>query len=601
MLLPLPVKAQKDCLDFINQKSSENEVQVVVVRTLEKKNEAYLENVKILLKSELQREMSEKILVSVKSSVVNDQSESNNKFYSYFNSQIDIKSSSNIGLGVVEFCVDRGEKKIYGKYTIDKIQLAKSNYQDCINNLKALNNELSAVIQSSNRLDVGIFKRRLEELNSQLRTSIYLNPDLVFVEYDELNRSCNSMISRLMSSQSQQWYDSEMLLIKDSLKVESYFFAISHLRALQKQYRSNVEIEKEIELAEKDYRSQVFRKLSLFESNLYYKQALEVIDTYCKLLPLDELLREKKMELRVKLFEQITKKYYSSIDIGKDSEVQYLKKQLDELQDVDMKEYSEILKSYSEYERKKVLSETLRLFHQRKFQESYQMILAIESSFGKNYNEINRMKRKVVRKLVTIDVQELKRNRPMVYCFQFGAELHSNFSAFDSVSNYKLINFSPAYSFGIYRKYNFDKYEKREKVSRYKSDFIGLKVTYIDFHSNFRYFNDSIVANSVAFPQRFNMEFSLEGNSFRVFHYGIGGVLDELAVKNLDFNSLNLYFGTLGFRIPVGKFSWVTDATLKTDFNGSSSFNFRTGLFFRLDYRRKFNRSDRIEIKSKWN
>ena len=141
------------CFVFLNEQFPSEIIEVHLEMSFERNREDLINKAKEDLKIKLRTEMSEKILSTVKSQTTSEVVETNNKFSSYFDSHVDIQSSSNLSYGNFSFCEDKNEKKVYGRFTINKSQLAKANYADCLSAIKGLSSEISAVYNSSNNVD----------------------------------------------------------------------------------------------------------------------------------------------------------------------------------------------------------------------------------------------------------------------------------------------------------------------------------------------------------------------------------------------------------------------------------------------------------------
>lgn len=596
-ILNLPFDAASQCSDFYMFEKKDFEVEVTGVKWVEKKNEESVEQAKQLLKTQLRKEMAEKIVVSVKTSMKNETEEFGRQFNSYFNEHVDISSNANISFGSFNFCFDKDNKKLFGRLTIDKVALALSNYADCTSNLKLLNNEIRAVIRSSNKVDAQKYAQRLNELNAQMRTSIYLKPDLDDSEYDDLNEDCNSMIAQLKSSQTQLKYESEMAAIRDLLRAENYHEAIVNLRKLQREYRDNEKITNELEMAMSDYKLKVKREVVVLESNSKYEEALTQLDLYCSLITCESDFKTLKEELKKEYFNKLALSFEDALNKEVEADVLLLKKKLDQVQDVNFKKYSELIELYLVYERSKGLHEAEKLFHQRNYGESQKILISLEKKYGKDVSELNQLKKRVEHKIFRQEVSKEKKNRAHTLAFQVGTQLFSNSNVVDSVGKYSLKSGTFTYSAGLYLKHNFEKYNRRGKGYPVSSDLVGIRFNYIDFPSTrlLPTVMDTLWSKPV---EKFQVQLGLDGVAIRVFHYGFGAVYQP-EMNTINWSLPTAYYGTLGIRIPFGKLSWMTDAYLQTQFKGEAQFWFSSGLYWRMDFNRKFGRRDKLEIRAK--
>jgi hypothetical protein len=95
--------------------------------------------------------------------------------------------------------------------------------------------------------------------------------------------------------------------------------------------------------------------------------------------------------------------------------------------------------------------------------------------------------------------------------------------------------------------------------------------------------------------QSLDYDIALDGIASRVIHYSVGLNVND----KFDWEKPNFYFLTVGLRIPISNLSFVTDITGQTLFDSHSSLLVSAGLHLRLDYRRKFNLSDKRSVRSR--
>ncbi|MFM7769377.1 MAG: hypothetical protein ACKO8Q_02345, partial [Bacteroidota bacterium] len=181
--------------------------------------------------------------------------------------------------------------------------------------------------------------------------------------------------------------------------------------------------------------------------------------------------------------------------------------------------------------------------------------------------------------------------------FQLGVEAFSNQVNLDSVASFSLKTFNFAYSGGVYFKYNFADINGRNRSYPVRSDLFGLKATYIDLPSTqvVPGTTDSLFTKPA---ERYSLQIGIDGITARVFHYGLG--VNYTPVGNsVDWSQPNTYYACLGFRLPLGKISWITDAYCKTVFEGDALFMVTSGLHYRFDFNRKFGRTDKLALRTK--
>ena len=586
------------CFDFVNAQFSSEIIEAHLESTFDRDKEVQINKAKEDLKVKLRTEMSEKILISVQSQTSSEVIEVNDKLSSYFDSHVDIHSSSNLSYGDFTFCIDHKSKKLFGRFTIDKLKLAKANYADCLSAVKGLKGEINAAYNSSSNVDASMYRKKLELLNSHMKTSIYLDPDIDYESFDNFYNDCQNAIAKLGQSQVQLHYEEEMGYVRDSLGMERYNYAIKTLRRLQKQFRNDPIILQELESAELNYKVKLKRDVLLYESNSRYEMALKEIDAYCSLLSCENEIKEMKLSLQMAYFDQIYVQLENAIEKGLETEIYKFKGQIDRLKDVNLKKYIEIQNKCSDYERNKALEQAEALYNRRDYQGAYDAIKELEKTFGKSDSEITHLKKKVGGHIVRDLIKKEKQNRPFNYSLQLGTELFSNEMLLDSVKNFQVTNWNFAYSSGLYKMYNTQKFSGHNSGRKVKyADFIGLKFTYFDYPSTF--YTGVGDTSLMVHSNQYAYQLCLDGLSARFLHYSLGVKYQSLQTLGSNWNRPSEYYGSLGLRIGVRKINWVTDLGIRTQFQGKANFQISTGLFYRLDFNRKFGRRDRLECKSK--
>jgi hypothetical protein len=583
------------CFDFVNEKFPSEIIEVHLEMSFERNRE---DKAKEDLKIKLRTEMSEKILSTVKSQTTSEVVETNNKFSSYFDSHVDIQSSSNLSYGNFSFCEDKSEKKVYGRFTINKSQLAKANYADCLSAIKGLSSEISAVYNSSNNVDASTYKKRLDMLASHKKTSIYLDPEIDVTSFDNYYDECQKSIAKLNQTQVQLHYEEEMGVVSDSLGLERFNYAIRTLRRLEKQFRNDPVIQEELQLAESKYKNKLKRDVALFESNSRYESALKEIDEYCALLSCENEIKELKTQIQMAYFDQVYVQLENAIEMGLETEIKRFKLQIDKLKDVNLKKYIEIQNKCTDYERNKHLEEAKVLVNQRNYQGAYDLLKGLENTYGKSDPGITQLKKKVGSHIVRDLLKQEKKNRPFNYSFQLGAELFSNEILLDSIRNFQVTNWNFAYSGGLYKMYNTAKYGDHNLGHKVKyADVIGLKFTYFDYPSTFYtgVGDTSLMVRS----NQYAYQLCIDGLSARFLHYSFGVKYQDVNTLSKNWSKPSEYYGSLGLRIGIRKINWITDIGFRTQFEGQANFQVSTGLYYRMDFDRKFGRRDRLACKSK--
>jgi predicted nucleotidyltransferase len=435
-------------------------------------------------------------------------------------------------------------------------------------------------------------------LASHKKTSIYLDPEIDVTSFDNYYDECQKSIAKLNQTQVQLHYEEEMGVVSDSLGLERFNYAIRTLRRLEKQFRNDPVIQEELQLAESKYKNKLKRDVALFESNSRYESALKEIDEYCALLSCENEIKELKTQIQMAYFDQVYVQLENAIEMGLETEIKRFKLQIDKLKDVNLKKYIEIQNKCTDYERNKHLEEAKVLVNQRNYQGAYDLLKGLENTYGKSDPGITQLKKKVGSHIVRDLVKQEKKNRPFNYSFQLGAELFSNEILLDSIRNFQVTNWNFAYSGGLYKMYNTAKYGDHNLGHKVKyADVIGLKFTYFDYPSTFYtgVGDTSLMVRS----NQYAYQLCIDGLSARFLHYSFGVKYQDVNTLSKNWSKPSEYYGSLGLRIGIRKINWITDIGFRTQFEGQANFQVSTGLYYRMDFDRKFGRRDRLACKSK--
>jgi hypothetical protein len=134
------------------------------------------------------------------------------------------------------------------------------------------------------------------------------------------------------------------------------------------------------------------------------------------------------------------------------------------------------------------------------------------------------------------------------------------------------------------------KYRKDYPV---RSDFIGVKFRVLDYGSRALIVGNTD-SNDFTYQDKYAFDLGIDGYTFRVLHYAVSMNLNE----DWRFSSPNYYQLSLGFRMPLSIFSWVTDFNVRSQLKGEGYAFLSSGLSLRFDCNRKFNRKDKLKIKA---
>ena len=213
------VGLSQDCLDFEKPNSNNSEfIEIISSKKFEKNKEELIQKLKDVLTKDLQLLMSEAILTEVSGKTKHEVNESKGQFTEYFESQINIQTSARLAFAYIDFCEDRTKKILWGKYKINKKELASATFKKCVSSLTALNAEINGTIYSDRKIDVQPIKKKYEDINKDFNTAIYLDATLDLTDWNALLEIYNQEIGRLANSQDQVEFESDFEKAKKLLK-----------------------------------------------------------------------------------------------------------------------------------------------------------------------------------------------------------------------------------------------------------------------------------------------------------------------------------------------------------------------------------------------
>ncbi len=587
------VGLSQDCIDFEKPNSNNTLfIEIISSKKFEKNKEEQIQKLKDVLTKDLQILMSEAIFIEVSGETKHSVSESKGQFSEYFQSQIKIETSTEIGFASIDFCLDQKKKTLWGKYKINKKELASATFKKCTSRLTALNAEINGTIYSDRKIDVQPIKKKYEDINKDFNTAIYLDETLDLTDWNALLEIYNLEIGRLANSQDQVEFESDFENAKKLLKSGSYYDGIVQLNRLKIDYSNNTELVSTLETAYKDYEDQLFRELAEKKDQREYFKALEAISIYCSVATCDSKISDKKNEIRSLYFDDESDKFKLAIKFDEYDNVQKHKLVLDKLADVNPKAYEDICSEYNDYNIKIGMNQAISNKEQGNYWESYQTIKELENIYGKRDSELKKLKSQVEYRILREEVKKEKSTRAKTLSFWIGTDLYFNDILTDSIATYSVNTYMFSYSAGLYWKYRFEKnYTTNYPV---RSDFIGIKARMVDNGSKAiipgEQANTPIIKDGI----KPSFDIALDGYTFRVMHYAFGVNVDN----NLNFSNPNYYQATLGFRLPLSIFSWNTDLNVRSQLQGEGYFFVSSGLHMRMDFNRKFNNKDKRKIKA---
>jgi hypothetical protein len=583
----------QDCKGFEkNSVSSSEYIEIVSSKPLEKRSEEHIQKIKDLLKKDLQLLMSEAILTEVKGETNHLVTESNGEFSEFFQSQMKIETSTSLGFASVEFCEDRDAKIVWGKYRINRLELASATMQNCLSKMTALNAEIQGVIYSESKIDVQTIKNKYLSIYRDFNSAIYLNPNLNTEKWQSLIQSYNKEMGRLSNSQDQVEFDSEFDLAKKKLKAGSYYDAIVILNRLKVDHFNNEELNHTLDNAIAEYEIFVLRKVGEQRNQRDFAGGIVTLSNFCGIVTCNDRVLKLRDEISKLYLKEEVEKFKMAIKYDEPENVEKLKRNIDKFQDYDIDLYKEVSEEYNDFHIRLGMKQVLTNTAKEDYWAAYGVIKELENRYGKRDNELMRLKSNVERRILRNEVKEEKSRRPKMMSIWLGTDLTFNQVELDSINKYSIESYFFTYSMGVYWKFRFESnYRKSYPV---RSDFIGVRFRMLDYGSSRNIPGEVNTGLGFVKSRRPQYDVGLDGYAFRVLHYGLSLNLDERS-KIL---APNYYQATLGLRIPIFIFSWITDVNVITRLAGEGRVNVSSGLCVRLDYMRKFSRKDKLRIRA---
>jgi hypothetical protein len=586
-----PAKAQ-ECLGIRNElPQSDNELCAVSSVSLPKNKSEKRKQAEALLKRELAVLMSERIMTRVNTGSLSAVREENGRLSQYFSSETVVHSNAQLGYLTFDFCFDRLHKRLYGKCTILKKELAASIEKDCVSRLTALVSEIEGKQASSSRVGIKSLKDKFVSTSADYRTSLYLNSTQDSKEWNELVRSYQREIAQLESSQEQLEYETIFTEVQDSMKKGSYYSAILLMKAMRGRFRDNEEIALTMRIALDEYGAQVKQSVPRWIANHDYEKALVEIDQYCTLATCGDEIRRLEKEAKEEFFDYEFDELKLSIKYNEEKKVDEHFAQLDRLRDGNPQKFMDATAAHLDYKRKVGYEKVQLQLDRHNYARALEYLNDLEYKYGKRDNEIQQLRDKVENKLYREKVRQIKQSRPHNWALELGACGYSNSEILRDFNTYKLQTLHLSPTIGLYRKYRYELYSGA-KGYPVESDLIGIRLRYIDFPSRWLVQERSKYTDSLL--TGFQVDAGISGITWRHIHYGFGA-----SFRSLDaIQTPRAYFGELGIRLPIGRLSLMADARVTSERFGETYFNFTCGVFIRLDFQRRFGKADKKAIRS---
>jgi hypothetical protein len=585
--------AQK-CEDFVVGTVSSGEYIIITKeRKIDRRGDNYLDELKETMKKDLQVAMSECISVQVNGMSDHAVSEKNGEFSEYFNSQLKVETSTTLGFAWIDFCVDRKERILYGKYKLSRKELADVLMKYAVSQLTALNAEIQGKVYAESKIDVQPLQQRYTKLARDYYNALYLDPSVDQGKWNLLLEAYNFQKGALSNSQDQLDFNRDFSNAKELLKNSNYYDGIRALNKLKIEYDDNQDLNRTLQSAFENYRDFVVRNSGTLESNSEYLAALELINKYCSIADCNDEIERKRFKLKEAYFESEVEKFEMALKFGETEKVNKHKENLDRFSDVSPGSYKDVCEQHEAYNRKIGLKKALSESNKGNYWAAYYQLQNLENSYGKRDGELSSFKSKLEQKIFRMEVAQEKKKRQHTFSFWLGTDVFFNRTLIQDVFDYSLQSVMFSYSGGLYWKYRFEGSNNR-KPYPVNSDFLGVKFRVLDFQSNQAIVADPQNIDRSVLTEKVGYEVGLDGFALRVLHYGLAMGINQ----SMDFNDPQYYSATLGFRIPISVVSWTTDLNLSTALEGKGYVFLSTGLHLRLDFNRKFGRSDKRKIRA---
>jgi hypothetical protein len=253
--------------------------------------------------------------------------------------------------------------------------------------------------------------------------------------------------------------------------------------------------------------------------------------------------------------------------------------------------YEEVCEEYNDFHIKMGMKQVLANKAKREYWKAYGVINELENRYGKRDSELKKLKSQIQTRILREEVRLEKSKRAKTMSIWIGSDLFSNDVLLDSINRFVPNDYMFTYSFALYWKYKFEK--KYRKDYPVRSDFLGVKFRVLDYGSR-ALIAGNTESNDFTYQEKYAFDLGIDGYTFRVLHYAVSMNLNE----DWRFSSPNYYQLSVGFRMPLSIFSWVTDFNVRSQLKGEGYAFLSSGLSLRFDCNRKFNRKDKLKIKA---
>jgi hypothetical protein len=607
--LALAIDSRGQCYDFKLKKSDvPNYITVFKTKNLsgdkgsDKDDYDYSEQKKQLTE-QLKIELAEKISTRVSTETSHQVNETNRNFSERFISETKVSSDLQFGVLEPKFCFDYKARELHGLISVPIEEVSLSIFNYCLAEMKKIKFELKAKLNSAVKdVDLKKVQRDIDFLSNNYAAAIQMDLK-VLDKIDE--HEWNALVEEVITLKTQMESDKSQSERKTSLAKamnlaetipqdnENFKKAIQILNTLSVVH-SDSEVREAKELVKSSYLNFVTAKIESYNSQKRFEESLSMMSDFCANVPCEKDFINKRNDIEKKYFDYAFDLFQTHLKYKDKPNIEKFKSILDQLSSIDIKRYSQVHEDYIDFKVGEGKEQIMNHWDARRFNEAYSTLIKLENTYGVQKADLGRYKSKLKHRLYRIEAHGVKSSRAKVYSFWMGSDVFANEVVFDSINTFAVNQYYFAYSGGMYRKIRIAE-ESGKRGYPVRSDFIGVKFRMRDYRSTTSYFiSDSLAALNKP-VQSLDYDIALDGIASRVIHYSVGLNVND----KFDWEKPNFYFLTVGLRIPISNLSFVTDITGQTLFDSHSSLLVSAGLHLRLDYRRKFNLSDKRSVRSR--
>jgi hypothetical protein len=543
------------------------------------------------LKQTLLENLSARILLEVKSKTSTTTTETTDSFEDFYFSETEITSEIMLSNGKFDYCLDEEQGRLYGVYTLDPVATANATVRDAELRLIGVNVEVEQALENGSVNDPYQYNSRVEGIRKDITKAIFLYQEVDLTTINFSLKKFEVNFGKLKQKSGVDSFADEFVSAKKAIAEKNFSDGISQLRELNIRYPNRQEVGAYLNVAERQYESHVEREVNRLRARENYQEALESFRVYCQTMVCTEAQNETIDEIRKAYFAASYRQFETALkfdnlpDIGKNLSI------LRSYADVDPGTYRKAESQFQEYELKKELA----LVQKELDQENYRTVIAmsnrLESSFGYDFSEINRLREQAEKEIFRNKVNEERKTKRMQMGVVFGLEARSNATADLNDFPKGYTHYTVGYSFGVYKKFNY--FKNYRGAYPKGSDLIGLKIRMFDHqtYDPIPWEEGEEVPSSA--PDRFSGEVLLDGTALYGFHYAGGLVFNEVDKTN-DYH----FCAELGLRLPLGPVSF--QGNFRTDWiNDTPVYRVTAGVFAEIDFWRNFGKKDREKIKAK--